>query len=353
MKSSVILLSSLTLAAHAGAQTYRLTSLGTLGGQTTSAGYGVNDAGTVVGTSGIRAFRWTQAGGMISLFDSPTATTVVARAINAVGTAVGSGVSCGKGIGNTSRSFSALLWTGKGVPIAIFTTSSIQPSTEGINDAGVAVGYRATGGANTELAFRWTSADGMTTLGTLPGAYTSQALAVNEGGRIVGVSGSQPFLWTPNSPNGATGKMVGIGKLPGATSSTARAINDAGVVVGDSGGLAFRYDSAGGMVSLGTSGGTSSAYGIDDAGDVVGTSGGRAFIDTAKDGMQNLDSLLDASGAGWTLTAAYGMSDSGLITGVGMFNGQQRAFLLTPVPEPATMMALGIGTAALLRQRRR
>ena len=44
-----------------------------------------------------------------------------------------------------------------------------------------------------------------------------------------------------------------------------------------------------------------------------------------------LDTLLDSSGAGWTLTQAAGINDSHQIVGYGRApNGEQHAFLLTP-----------------------
>ena len=59
-----------------------------------------------------------------------------------------------------------------------------------------------------------------------------------------------------------------------------------------------------------------------------------AFLYTATSGMLYLNSLLDASGAGWTLTEALGLSDTGYITGYGTINGVTHGFLLTPTPDP-------------------
>ena len=73
--------------------------------------------------------------------------------------------------------------------------------------------------------------------------------------------------------------------------------------------------------------------------------------------MHNLNTLLDGSGAGWVLHSANDINDAGQIVGHGTHNGTTRAFLLTPVPEPATyaLMAAGlslVGAFTLLRHRR-
>ena len=47
--------------------------------------------------------------------------------------------------------------------------------------------------------------------------------------------------------------------------------------------------------------------------------------------MFELQSLLDASGAGWTLTSATAINNRGQIVGTGLHNGQPRGFLMTPV----------------------
>jgi probable HAF family extracellular repeat protein len=79
---------------------------------------------------------------------------------------------------------------------------------------------------------------------------------------------------------------------------------------------------------------------INDLGQVVGQSdtptGDHAFLWTSDEGMQDLNDLLDASGAGWRLLAAEGINNAGQIVGYGLSDaGAIRAFLLTPVT-PAT-----------------
>jgi hypothetical protein len=64
--------------------------------------------------------------------------------------------------------------------------------------------------------------------------------------------------------------------------------------------------------------------------------------------MQNLNSMLDSSGVGWTLEDATGINASGQICGYGINpGGQQDAFLLSPTPEPSTLVLLATAAAGL------
>jgi probable HAF family extracellular repeat protein len=80
------------------------------------------------------------------------------------------------------------------------------------------------------------------------------------------------------------------------------------------------------------------AWGINSAGTVVGeaeyASGHpqHAFIYTGGT-MIDLNTLIPGS-SGWELVSARGINDSGEIVGWGYDNGNERAFLLIPVPEP-------------------
>ena len=92
----------------------------------------------------------------------------------------------------------------------------------------------------------------------------------------------------------------------------------------------------------GAQGAANYARGINNHGEVVGVSGGRGFVWNVDDGMLDLNDLLDDSGTGWVLTHPYDINDKGQIVGSGQNpNGFQRAFLLTPIPEPSTLILLG------------
>ena len=69
--------------------------------------------------------------------------------------------------------------------------------------------------------------------------------------------------------------------------------------------------------------------------------------------MTDLNTVLNASGVGWTLESAEGINDSGQIVGYGLIGGVQHAFLLDVVPEPSAcaMLVGGLGLLGLVVRR--
>lgn len=104
----------------------------------------------------------------------------------------------------------------------------------GLNNDGDVVGgvvvdtvYEAEGQHAVGHAFRWDYQTGdAVDLGTLPGAESSRAIAIDDTGRIVGVSDGMPFVWNP-----ADETMRPLGTTEGQVANC----NNVGQVIGSSG----------------------------------------------------------------------------------------------------------------------
>lgn len=328
----------LTCAAIAAADPiYTVTGLGS----GPSTGYAINSSGTVAGAmenaSGInQAFVSTSTG--LQALNSSGAESY-GYGINNAGTVAGTTYINGQAYGT--------IWSASGT-----TLLGAGSYAMAINNSGEVVGGNGSAFADVNGVVQ--------DLETSSGIDWSAAYGVNDAGTVVGdgqlSNGTfRAIVWSPS------GSMTLLGTF-GGPSSQATAVADSGEVVGFAS-LATGYQNAfawsgGAMLDLGTLGLSSYAYGVNDSGEVVGYSyladgAQQAFL--YDDGtMFNLNSLLPAN-SGWDLLAAYGINDAGQITGVGLYDGQLTAFLLTdppsapadpaPVPEPNTIAliaALGV-----------
>ena len=277
----------------------------------------------------------------------------------------------------------------------------------GVNDRGEVVGI-ARASLRDDHAFISTDRTGgygrlMLDLGTL-GGKNSIALAINNNGDVVGQADTgswsrHAFMGGNGGGSGSGGaSMFDLGTL-GGKNSGATAINDKGQVVGfsnihDAGTAlnptnpyvsfasaeathAFLYQD-GKMQDLGTLPGFRSSYamGINALGQVVGTASntdwspsegyttqgggplGHAFL-YEKGAMEDLNALLPKA-SGWVLESATAINDGGQVTGMGLYQGQERGYLLTlgqgdpsPIPEPTTLALLCFGGLGLAVRRLR
>lgn len=333
----------------APAETYHVTDLGVIAGQTISHPGGINNQGQVAGYSGSHAARFTN-GAVEDLGTIPGGSISTGVAINDLGQVVGDSQ---YSVNGGSIRHAALWSNGTVTDLGILPSWGNYSRGNGINKAGEVVGHSGGSLSTTNThAFIWDAVRGMRDIGTLGGAY-AKAFSINNSSVATGTSqalsgGFQAFIWDE------AGGMRNIGTIAGNTSS-GNFINDNGHVAGtstingfDNRQHAFLYDGTT-MRDLGAIGNNdflsdrSSGYGINIHDVVVGSTyrpylGGSlyqvAFV--YRDGqMLDLETLVDGPGADYHLSTATGINDAGQIAvdAIKRSTGQIHAVLLTPNPE--------------------
>ena len=270
-----------------------------------SAAYSINNIGQIVGSSGTRAILWN---GYVptTLPNVPGGDASSAGAINDMGQIVGSG-----NVDNCCPG-QAIFWSDP-------TTASnlgigLGSIATGINNAGQIIGYDVIGtflqqGDKTDYF------------------SSGMALGINDRGQIVGSVDHHAAAW--HSPPATP---TSLSFLAGYSSSAALAINNTGAIFGEIVG----YSS------------TSDIY--DDR-----TSHATLWENTM---AIDLNSLLPASTveAGWIVTNARGINDSGSIIGdaFNTHSNLHHAFVMTPIPEPEiyAMFVVGLGLMGFITRRK-
>ena len=234
----------------------KLRALPTLGGYNGFA-TGTNDFGQTVGWAEntvhdatcnppqvlqFRAVIWGPGKDQIEqLLPLPGSDTVTAAtAINDAGQVVGISGICSNAVGGFSAIHAVIWQNGKTTDMGNIGGAAWN-TPMAINQNGVVVGFANVqpGGGLLAHAFIWTRSVGMRDLGTLPGQGAdaqSQALGINDQGQVVGLSctagfaSCQAFLWQ-------NGVMTNLNSLvaPGYDDQLIQAsdINDAGVITGE------------------------------------------------------------------------------------------------------------------------
>ena len=329
----------------ANAQTYTLTDLGTLPGQTISHPAGINNQAQVTGTSVTPHALLFENGLVQDLGTLPGGSISTGVGINDLGQVVGDSQYQNGG----SIRHAVLFDNGTRTDLGFLPQSGNYSRGNGINNLGEVVGHSGPSlDTSNTRAFIWDSSNGMRDIGTLGGQF-AKAFSINDSSAVTGTAqgtsfGFRAFLW--DAVNG----MRDLGTIGGVTSS-GNFINANGHVAGTStiNGIdnrehAFLYD--GTMHDLGAIGSNnflsdrSFGYGINIHDEVVGSTyrpyDGGSLVQIAfvyRDGqMFDLETLVDASGADYRLYTATGINDAGQIAvdAIRISTGQLHAVLLTP-----------------------
>jgi probable HAF family extracellular repeat protein len=315
----------------------------------------IDEAGRVAGRGttpegDVRAFVWTA--GSLAFLPAPTpgGGTQVANALEG-GVAAGAWV-----LGSSTRGFV----TSGGVSQDTGTLYGGDTVAWGVNASGQAVGESLAPSGDSR-AFLY-SGGGIADIGTLGGSY-AQARDINNAGVIVG--GSQPGPAFPDDGSHAfiyrDGVMTDLGTLGGGF-SFANAVNEAGqvagysLIAGDAAFHPFLY-SGGALIDLGSFGGDyAEARALNEAGMVVGLASlpgfgfSHAFL-YADGQLLDLNALVEGGLGDFTLTEAVGINGAGQIIANGCNDfGFCAPVLLSPVPEPASMLLLLAGLPLLGRR---
>ncbi len=359
---------------------FNVVDLGTLG-ETRSGGTCINDVGQAAGFSWTppdgpqRSFR-TAPNSPINPLNDGLGTLVgdtTAQGINAAGQVVGksyvSGSSAEGGVVHAFRT----------APNAPIDPSTDDLGTLGgdnslaidINNLGQVTGWAElpSGEIRAFLTGAGEMIDSADDLGSL-GWGTSVGHAVNDQGVVVGHAHTaegyfHAFCTEPGQPIDPTSDDLGT---LGGRASYGTDINNLGGIVGnahlegDEAIHAFYLPEKRTLDpntdDLGTLGGDfSSAWALNEDGVVVGNSdtesgADHAFVWFGQGPLQDLNALIPA-GSGWELVYAHDINAGGQIVGWGYYEGEQRAFRLDPIPEPASLALLVLGGAILTHRRGR
>ena len=311
-----------------------IVDLGPLDGYDSSRADGVNNAGTVCG--------WSYSDDYATYWDADGTSHDLGRAAASRAQDISGDWIVGRGPGTAGWIYQ--------ISTAAMTEIGAQ-EIQGVNDNGYAVGQG-----------KLYTPDGLGVWDVSPISDMSSTSGISNALQVGGTT-------TINGPEEAAiwdaGAVTPLGLLPGGSESKGWCISQNGLVSGFgnvSGGAKHAYigsivEDVPQMVDIhGSPAGNANSAGIEVLADgtVVGYAWGTqtvAFYYAADGTMYDLNDLIPGEW-GWTLSLATGISDNGAyVVGRGVIDGQTHGFLL--VPEPATLVLIGAGAAALWARRRK
>ena len=316
---------------------YSVTDLGPLPHVADEVSLKINDGGQVAGWSDvgggvIHAFLWAN-GQARDLGTLPGFQSSIARGLNTRGQAVGWSVSS-KNLGESLATTHACLFA-DGKTVDLGTLGGRDSQAFAINDSGRIVGVSNVS-PMVRHGFLYRNGK-IVDLGTLPGGTFSFAYDINDHGQIVGIAETSThavhgFLWQQ-------GHMTDLGALPDGRLSLAYALNGLGQIAGSAetkGDYHAVWKSVGKWNDLGTLGADpAAAHGINDRGQIVGASNlatiqRHAFF-FENNSFLDLNTLI-ASSSVWTLLDANSLNRSGQIVCVARAKGRgNHIVVLTPL----------------------
>lgn len=253
----------------------------------------------------------------------------------------------------------AFVWVPGQVPTNIPNFASAYPFRNmayDINNNGVVVGHSTGQSGSTKYQpFKWTSGGGTVWMGSLTGSTANECygVGINNGGNICGYGETSPSNEIRGYRSSGS-SLINIGGFPNPLifepplPTYAFGINDSNVVCGQyqldfNTFRAFVKTPSGAHEDLGLLPGSDTlddsavARAINNAGDIVGyvevgntnNRASRYRVERGVGAWVDLNNEIPAN-SGWTLQFAMDINDKGQIVGYGLYNGLNRAFILTP-----------------------